>query len=751
MTNLFALHKRQPLCTLVIAVFLAQCFQPGTTSAQSFTKALATEGSITINAGTTICQPSGTTVNFADNRTYWPNWPSSFPDYTPSMVAPFMADNTAAYHKAVAGGTKQIIVDITNIGDLQNLNPSLIYSIGYIDGSYDTYEALVGSPDPGIIRFIINADFTKPGFKGYIAFVVHSGSLQNGIKENLVVIPFVVEGITMAQVPILGTTVVPQLPYLVLHAPPGDESSSEFQQSKTTCRELVDSYAEDNSNTANAAVKLGTSGSIGFIATVDYEFSVTVSGGVTSGGMVIKTSGNQTCVTVNEGFSTTELTGTDGGGDVFIGYGTDMAYGVYPQIIIDQATCSAKLDTGLIYTPVGQPRNFALTKTAIFSEIETLEDMAANSSLSDKERIEAANQMDVWKQVLVQNDSNIVRANESMGAVNFSSGVNSFYESSITVTDQNSIQYEQYIEKNIGVESVVELNGSGASGGYEYKSSRRYGATQNQTQESSKLVKYTLADNDTGDNFNLNVVRDPMFGTPVFRINPGTKSSCPWQGGDQRDKPDLRITGQSNSTISLQGIPAGSSATFSVEICNNSDEQRSYQLRLNTDSNPGGAVVTAGGVSVTNAAGPDYPVQAHSCKPDPVVVEVRRVSQQSVLDYPNLEIFLEPVCADEENISSSIFASVYFTNTNGTTELADNNLLSVFPNPTSGILSISLPERKSMETIQLMDFSGRNVRQLELSGNAQQYDLDLSGLPRGIYGIQVGSEGQVFCKKVVLE
>ncbi|MCB0854446.1 MAG: hypothetical protein KDD63_19625, partial [Bacteroidetes bacterium] len=415
------------------------------------------------------------------------------------------------------------------------------------------------------------------------------------------VIPFVVEGATVAQVDSLGTTVQPQLPFIVLHAPPGDGSYTEFQENKTTCREFQDRYAEDGSNSANLAVKLGAKGSLGLIATVDYEFSVTFSGGATVGDMSIKTSSNQTCISATKTFSTTMITGPNGGGDVFIGYGTDLAYGVYPFIVVDAAVCGSRLDTGLIYAPVGLPRKFTYTKSAILSNITQLEAIVADSAIvGAKAANDAQNQIDVWQQVLTMNQQNIDNpSNELIEVLSFSAGSSESRQSAITVLETNSIEVEHYIEGTVGVQAVVEVGGSGVSGGYEYKGSKRYGQTQNQSVEISKVVGYTLTDDDTngnGDQFNLDVVRDPMYGTPIFRVKSGTSSSCPYQGGYQRDQPALKHKNTTDTHILSQGNPVGGAVTFLLDLCNDSNEPRTYRLKLNAASNPNGAVVSAAGV-----------------------------------------------------------------------------------------------------------------------------------------------------------
>jgi len=586
--------------------------------------------------------------------------------------------------------------------------------------------------------------------QSYVAFVVRDvvGNPAE-FHGNLMVIPFVVLGPIRAAVDSLGVTVQPQLPYLILHAPPGDGSSSEFLDTKTTCREFTDTYAQDGSNSTNLAVKLGVKGSLGFINTIDYEFSVTLSGGVTAGDLSVKTSSNQTCVTVSEGFMTTELSGPDGGGDVFIGYGTDLVYGVYEYWKLNKNACNISLDTGLIYAPVGQPRPFASTKTSILSNIALLQERVNNTALRVKTRNDAQNQIDVWRQVLSLNDANVNKPNNVLlESPSFSSGVSRVVENSITVSETNSIQVEHYIEGNAKVDVVVNIGGSGVAGGYEYKSSKRFGKTQSQTAESAKVLRYTLADSNPGDEFNLDVYRDPMYGTPIFKTKAGTKSSCPYQGGYQRDQPKLKHTGRTSDRITILKAPLAldSSAIFQVDVCNESNEPRTYLLRVNDDLNPGGARIFASGFEL-NVPRP-YSLKAFECQTK--TIEVKRLSTNSTLSYPDLQLLFYPQC--EEDIQSSVSASVYFGNATGTKELlGDAALLSVFPNPTSGLLQVDLAGDYKIESYQLSDITGKMVRTVQMDHQIQKTELDLSALPKGVFVLQVRSGKRVFARKVMVQ
>lgn len=730
------------------ALLLALLFGLGTTSAQELIFDLSTGYQIKVNGvGSTICHASGAV-----------SAPTLF-GVLPNVDFSSLPQVEGAYHHAYAGRPFNVSVDIPLLGNLPSSNLVLLYAYGSLPTGFQSSNVVLASPGApsGYMRFLIPVNFELASEYSYLTFVVNDQIGNNNPIPvgNGFIIPIMALGPTVKEVPILGTTVQPQMPYLVLHAPPGDGSSSEFQDSKTTCREFSDSYVEDGSNAVNLAAKIGVAGSIGFIATVDFEFSVTFSGGATVGDMSVTTSSNQTCVSVSEGFATTEVTGPNGGGDVFIGYGTDMNLGLYPFLRVDSSMCSVVADTGLIYMPTGVPRKFAYTKTAILDDMESLRLIVADSAMvGAKAAYNALNQLHVWEQVLAMNDANVNNPNNvPLGTdINFSSGVSASQESAITVVETNSIEVEHYIEGNFGVEVVVEVGGSGVTGGYQYNSSKRFGKSQNQSNEQSQLVRYTLADDDQGDQFKVKVVRDPMYGTPIFRPQTGTKSSCPYQGGYQRDQPNLKHDGNPNDSIVSLGNPVGGSATFFIDICNESNEARNYFLKLNANSNPNNAEVRVAGALLNgNDLGQLFTIPANGCLQN-YEVSVKQATQFS---YPNLELFLYPEC-NEDDIQSSIFASVYFGNASGTNDVAGNiSQLAVFPNPTSGVANVAFELAETAPVrIQVVDLLGRlqTERTLEqANAGINQQQVDLSSLAAGIYLLDIQSNGGRATRKLVVE
>ncbi|MBK8557426.1 MAG: thiol protease/hemagglutinin PrtT [Lewinellaceae bacterium] len=83
--------------------------------------------------------------------------------------------------------------------------------------------------------------------------------------------------------------------------------------------------------------------------------------------------------------------------------------------------------------------------------------------------------------------------------------------------------------------------------------------------------------------------------------------------------------------------------------------------------------------------------------------------------------------------------------------LADSPLLSVYPNPSTGNLTISLEGNNAMESYTLSDLSGRVVKNVQLSQSVQQATAALRSLPKGMYMLQVRSGDKVFTEKIVLQ
>lgn len=86
---------------------------------------------------------------------------------------------------------------------------------------------------------------------------------------------------------------------------------------------------------------------------------------------------------------------------------------------------------------------------------------------------------------------------------------------------------------------------------------------------------------------------------------------------------------------------------------------------------------------------------------------------------------------------------------NATNELED---FLIYPNPTGGKLTISLPTSEKV-SVDLFDLRGRKVYQsnFESEGTMFTKDLDLTSIQSGVYIINVKTEGKEISKRVIIE
>ena len=72
----------------------------------------------------------------------------------------------------------------------------------------------------------------------------------------------------------------------------------------------------------------------------------------------------------------------------------------------------------------------------------------------------------------------------------------------------------------------------------------------------------------------------------------------------------------------------------------------------------------------------------------------------------------------------------------------------IFPNPTTGKITV---QAKDMERIEILDFTGKVIENLQGFRNLEGLDIDLSKNPKGIYIIKVTTNKGVAVQKIVLE
>ncbi|MES2520838.1 MAG: hypothetical protein V4585_22175 [Bacteroidota bacterium] len=581
--------------------------------------------------------------------------------------------------KATAGKPVTITIEIAinSFGEITNYI-SLPGGIGKNEQNY-AYDAYVNIPftnfnnDPRIYTYTGTFTFAKARSQEWLVFGFEI--LQNGaLQQYTMVLPFIVDGVKEPNVPlVLNSTgqpsiiTQPELPITVLHAPPGDQSYTRFEINKTACQSVENSITEDLANSGNGAIKLGYKGSAAF-GLIDIEAYVEFTSSGTEGNSSVKIKNNETCISSTTGFGATPGSGED----IFLCEGLDYNYAVYEQLFINPAAnnYSTYTKSGLAMVPIdGTKRLNLFTRTNIVDQIELRRLDTLNTSLPLKQRIDAKNQLNVWKQLITLNDINVANAtipNPDYGLINLNGGAPYLDRTTSVSTNQtNTLIVDHYIESNTGLQGVVNIGGSGFSAGYNLRTSKSYGQTNSTTSSNTQTMTMHLEDNDAGDLLNINIYRDPMFGTPLFKLQTGSKTSCPFEGGYQRDQPKFKILGTTKSDTTISNVSLGTAGNFKVKVCNdNATETRTYSLGFIGQTNASDLQISAAGSSgvpvpnTTITKFGSFSVSPMTCRVEDYDVNISRKFPTSLMSFSNLEFQLYSEC--EPTIKKSIFVNINF-------------------------------------------------------------------------------------------
>lgn len=105
------------------------------------------------------------------------------------------------------------------------------------------------------------------------------------------------------------------------------------------------------------------------------------------------------------------------------------------------------------------------------------------------------------------------------------------------------------------------------------------------------------------------------------------------------------------------------------------------------------------------------------------------------------------VSTTSNGCESNASTAVTITNTGIKADAAEK-LLSIYPNPSSGIFTLSLPENKAGQ-IKVTDLTGKII--LNQFIKEKEAKINLQNAPKGIYLVQVITAGQTYTRRIILE
>ena len=384
------------------------------------------------------------------------------------------------------------------------------------------------------------------------------------------------------------TSKSPEIPFLILRDPPGDQSTAFVEKNSTNCVNM--SISGSIGQNFEESIELSLGSEVTTSVGVGAETELTINresnfGFTTSFGYKVGTTGSfQTCLTTNEVYSTsTDLQGKDG--DLYAGMAINFTYGVSDVLKYDNVTCKFKKDQDVNISP----KDFATTY--IYSDFQIRNDVIPSleslGKTSDAQR---------WRDILAENDRLKSAANFEKN-ISFDAGVNFTSATTSSYTGGQSLSFEVEGSQEFSEEQGIEVNGIGAKAGFKTSLSFSVATETGYENSNERTVGYNLADDDIGDNFTVNVKKDARYGTPVFELVSG-ESSCPNEPNTRpRSEPSLT----SVDGLTKVNVPSNTPAVYELLLGNLSptEEEMNYDFSMETGTNPDGAIVKVDGQPLT--------------------------------------------------------------------------------------------------------------------------------------------------------
>lgn len=440
------------------------------------------------------------------------------------------------------------------------------------------------------------------------------------------------------------TTTVPNWPIYVLRAPPGDQSSATIETGTTICQKngggLILSVGGTSELRANLTPYIETSiGAPGvenltkIKPTLEIESSLEITYSADATGTY------EVCTEFNRSVST--ATGEDvpnisGARDVYIGMAANVLIGSDVFLKLDD-NCDLRKDT--------MPRyNLDSYETEYFySQWQLEQDVIPTLRASILERDqEAANE---WERIIKGN-----RDDKTSGRLlkNYSfDGLVSIEEEIITNKTMNwlvvaSIEITQ--ENSVAIGATVNDVGSVLTLGI--TTGQTASIINETTRSDNHAISFTLADDDVGDNFTVDIIEGDVFPAPIFFLKAG-ESSCPWEPGT-RNAEEVSLDIDKFNEVN---VPATQAAEFNLTLENNGqlNDARVYILGVVEGSNPDGAVISIDGQAL--AVPRVFQIQPDESINLTMLVKRDGANVSAPYSFDSLGIFMASQCMYEQSLS----------------------------------------------------------------------------------------------------
>ncbi|MBK9764745.1 MAG: hypothetical protein IPO87_15690 [Flavobacteriales bacterium] len=271
------------------------------------------------------------------------------------------------------------------------------------------------------------------------------------------------------------------------------------------------------------------------------------------------------------------------------------------------------------------------------------------------------NQLNVWNQALALNDSIKAAAPFALTRAFSGGGAGQTFSQTTTTSIKRNIDYTVALEEGLSFEFGAYLAGSGVALGSSMKMRTEYGSSTGASNQNTNTMAYHLEDGDVYDSHTVDLYRDEVFGSYVFKLDSAnSRTSCKYEGGYPLDQPSLSVGTLGYTSMAVNEAPIGSDVIFPLVVCNNSDTTRTYYLKFDAATNAQGAVMQAFGNTLnSNDDGIQLELLGGQCINTSLTLTQPNVG---VLDFDNINLRLYSLCEEEypPYVRSYITISAHF-------------------------------------------------------------------------------------------
>lgn len=533
------------------------------------------------------------------------------------------------------------------------------------------------------------------------------------------------------------TTASPEKVTLILHAPPGDASTSFWEESQTTT--TTRSFQVGNGDGLGGFLNVSLGPTVGLQDPfgIGFDIEVIAKGSFTQNKTVTHSISDQfiESTKTNRRFEITQSPLFQEGvsRDLYIGNSMNFLMGDSKSVDFKPETavggCLLEYGTKPYLGTIGFATEFAYTEAQIVNIIIPQQQRLRDAAATEAERTKFENQISVWQQTIELNKVNKQRAT-TLKNISFSEGGSLIESATFLKSSSNTITYDVEVTKDFAAEFGFRAAGIGVSGGPLVSIRESWGNDTTTFKQAETTVGFTLKDDDPGDFYSVDVKKDPVYGTPVFDLVAGT-SSCPPENGAQKRDLGQILSGD----LRFENLVPGREHFFNLRLVNRSesDEVRPYMLSAGGGTGSG-LIITSDGINIRGTALQVF-IKPNSFLDVPIRIE-KFNREDGVVSYPDVEFFLTDDCRLNNipipNDISTAKVSFHYANVCGNISLRVPQQGWVVTPLSNNLIPVTMAQyiRESVDSITLQYRERRNNAQWKRGFTVLQSELAIDSFTR---------------------